>query len=62
MKSNAAEVQKALSGINYPKQKKEVLDYAKDHGASQDVMDDLRKIPDKKYETASDLSSEFSGR
>ena len=62
MKSSAAEVQKALAGIDYPKQKQEVLDYAKNQGASKDVMDDLQQIPDKKYQTAVDLSSEFSGR
>jgi len=62
VKSSAAEVQKALAGIDYPKQKQEVLDYAKNQGASKDVMDDLQQIPDKKYQTAVDLSSEFSGR
>ena len=62
MKSSAAEVQKALAGIDYPKQKQEVLDYAKNQSASKDVMDDLQQIPDKKYQTAVDLSSEFSGR
>ena len=62
MKSNAAEVQKALAGIDYPKEKQEVLDYAKDHGASNDVMDDLQQISDKKYQTAADLSSEFSNK
>ncbi|TGC10710.1 DUF2795 domain-containing protein [Methanolobus halotolerans] len=62
MKSNAAKVQKALAGIEYPKEKQEVVSYAKDHGASQDVVDDLQSLPDKRYKTAADLSSAFSGK
>lgn len=62
MKTNAALVQQALKGIDYPKQKQEVIDYAKQHGASKDIISDLQQIPDRKYETASDLSKEFSGK
>ncbi|MBN2111003.1 MAG: DUF2795 domain-containing protein [Methanosarcinaceae archaeon] len=59
MKTRAAVVQQALKGIDYPKQKQEVIDYAKKHYAPQDIISELQKIPDRKYETASDLSKEF---
>ncbi|MDW7731913.1 MAG: DUF2795 domain-containing protein [Methanolobus sp.] len=62
MKTSAAIVQQALKGIDYPKQKQEVIDYARQHGASQDIISELQMIPDRKYETASDLSREFSGK
>ncbi|AFV25172.1 MAG: DUF2795 domain-containing protein [Methanolobus sp.] len=62
MKSNVIEVQEALKGIDYPKAKKEVIKYAKDNKASKDVMADLKKISDRKYETAAELSKEFSGK
>lgn len=62
MKSNVTAVQEALKGIDYPKEKKEVIEYAKDHKASKDVMSDLENISDRKYETAADLSKEFSGK
>jgi hypothetical protein len=62
MKSNVIAVQEALKGIDYPKEKKEVIEYAKDHKASKDVMADLEKISDRKYETAAELSKEFSGK
>ncbi|MCQ6963238.1 DUF2795 domain-containing protein [Methanolobus chelungpuianus] len=62
MKSNVAAVQEALKGIDYPKEKKEVIEYAKDHKASKDVMSDLENISDRKYQTAADLSKEFSGK
>jgi hypothetical protein len=62
VKSNVAAVQEALKGIDYPKKKNEVIDYAKDHKASKDVMSDLQNISDRKYNTAADLSKEFSGK
>ena len=62
MKSNVAAVQEALKGIDYPKEKNEVIDYAKDHKASKDVMADLEQISDRKYNTAAELSKEFSGK
>ncbi len=62
MKSNVAAVQEALKGIDYPKEKDEVIDYAKDHKASKDVMADLEQISDRKYNTAAELSKEFSGK
>lgn len=62
MKSNVAAVQEALKGIDYPKEKKEVIEYAKDHKASKDVMSDLENISDREYQTAADLSKEFSGK
>lgn len=62
MKSNVAAVQEALKGIDYPKEKEEVIEYAKDHKASKDVMSDLENISDRKYQTAADLSKEFSGK
>ena len=62
MKSNVAAVQQALKGIDYPKEKKEVIEFAKDHKASKNVMADLENISDRKYNTAADLSKEFSGK
>lgn len=62
MRTNAASVQQALGGIDYPKNKQEVIDYAKQHGASEEVVADLQEISDRKYETAADLSKEFSGK
>jgi hypothetical protein len=62
VKSNVAAVQAALKGIDYPKEKKEVVEYAKEHKAPKDVMSDLQNISDRKYNTAADLSKEFSGK
>ncbi|TGC10705.1 DUF2795 domain-containing protein [Methanolobus halotolerans] len=55
MRSNATAVQEALEGIEYPKNKRDILDYAKKHHASENIISDLQDIPDKKYESTSDI-------
>ena len=57
---SAADVEKALAGIQFPKAKEEVVQYA----ASQlpedsPVLDALRKLPDGTYRTASDIAKGF---
>lgn len=61
MHSSPIEVQKHLKNIDYPKTKKEVIDYAVNHGATQDVLDDLNDLSDKTYNNAADVSKEFHG-
>jgi|GEM_PF-357578 len=59
MRSNASEVEKALWGMDYPKQKQEILDYARQHDASKNIMDDLREIQDKSYNSQEEIRSQF---
>lgn len=61
MHSSPIEVQKHLKNIDYPKTKKEVIDYAINHGATQAVLDDLNDLSDKTYNNAADVSREFHG-
>lgn len=61
METSPIEVQKALKDIDYPAQKKDMINHAKKHKASSEVMDELEKIADKEYNDAADLSKEFSG-
>lgn len=61
MHSSPIEVQKHLKNIDYPKTKQEVIDYAINHGATQDVLDDLNDLTDKTYNNAADVSREFRG-
>ena len=61
MKSSPIEVQKHLKNIDYPKTKQEIIKYALNHGATQDVMDDLSDLSDKTYANAADVSKEFHG-
>ena len=61
MESSPIEVQKHLKNIDYPKTKQEVIDYAINHGATRDILDDLQDLTDKTYNNAAEVSKEFHG-
>jgi hypothetical protein len=51
------EVQKHLAGISYPATKEQLVEHAKDHGASQDVLDALESVPGGEYDGPNRVSS-----
>lgn len=57
---SAADVEKALSGIDFPKAKEEVVQYAASRlPEDSPVLDAIRKLPDGTYRTASDIAQGF---
>jgi hypothetical protein len=51
------DIQKALSGIDYPASKDDIVKHAESHGGDQEVLDALRNIDDREYEGPSGVSS-----
>ncbi|MFP4313953.1 MAG: DUF2795 domain-containing protein [Alphaproteobacteria bacterium] len=45
-----------LDDLNFPREKREIVTYAQDEGASEDVLQILRVLPDKHYQSLSDLN------
>ncbi len=76
MKASMADVQHALKGIDFPKNKNEIVSYAQSQNASQDIVGryaqsqnasqdivaDLQELPDRTYTNAADVAQEFSGK
>jgi hypothetical protein len=62
MKASPIEVQKSLKDIDYPAHKKDLIQHAKNHGASDKVLKDLESLPDKEYSNAANVSKEFKGK
>lgn len=62
MQASPIEVQKALKDIDYPVHKKELIQHAKKHGASDKVLADLASLPEKEYTNAVSVSQEFKGK
>lgn len=57
---SAADVEKALSGIAFPKARDEVVQYAASRlPEDSPVLDAIRKLPDGTYRTASDIAQGF---
>lgn len=53
---NPIEVQKHLKGINYPVNKADLINHAKQHGADENLQSLLEELPEDNYETAADVS------
>jgi hypothetical protein len=51
------DVQKALSGMDYPANKQQIVEHARKNGGGKDVIDALEKIDDREYEGPSGVSA-----
>ena len=52
---NPIEVQKALKGVQYPSSKDDLVAAAEGNGASGDVLDGLRGLPDQQFDGPDDV-------
>jgi hypothetical protein len=50
MAQDFIEVQKALSGVDYPASKDQLIEHATKKGAPKDIVSKLREIPDEEYD------------
>ncbi len=54
---STADVQQSLGGIDYPADKGKLVNYAKQHGGSNDIVNALNKLPgDKEFHDAADVN------
>jgi hypothetical protein len=51
------DIQKALSGMDYPASKDQIVQHAQQQGGDEEVIEALKKIPDREYEGPSGVSS-----
>lgn len=52
---SAAGIAKALQGIDLPKKKGGLVDYAQDQGADKETVEVLKALPDRKFNTMADV-------
>lgn len=55
------DVQKVLGGIDYPASRDDIVRTAEQAGASDDVLEALRGIPDKNYDGPTAVSAAVAG-
>jgi hypothetical protein len=55
------DIQKALSGMDYPASKDQIVAHAEQSGADEEILDALRGIDDREYEGPSGVSSAVFG-
>jgi hypothetical protein len=61
MQASATEVQNALGNLNYPITKRQLIEDAKRQNISSEVMQALENIPNREYDSSSDVIREFEG-
>ena len=61
MQASYVEIRNVLKNIQYPLNKEEVIQKAIKHGASYQILDDLKNIPDREYTSTNDIVKEFCG-
>lgn len=59
--ANAIEVQKYLSGVDYPASRDELVQHARDASAPDEVVALLEGIEDRQYEGPSGVSAQLAG-
>lgn len=52
-------VEKYLAGIHYPADKNRLVDNAQNKDAPEDVMNLIKKLPDKTYKSPIDITKEI---
>jgi hypothetical protein len=55
------DIQKALSGMDYPARKDDIVRHAEQQGGNDEVIEALKKIEDREYEGPSGVSSAVFG-
>ena len=55
------EVQRFLSGVDYPAGKQDLVEHARSQGAGEDVVSALEAIPDREYNGPNGVSEAVAG-
>ena len=56
---NVSKITHHLSGIDFPKSKTEILDYARKKGVDDAVLKELSKLPEKEYISMADVMQAY---
>jgi hypothetical protein len=56
---SVTEITKALKGIEFPVDKEELLEFAREGGADEEVIDILEEMPDDEYGSITDVMHAF---
>lgn len=57
-KPNPIELQKSLGGMDYPAGRDQIVKHAQSKGASEDILQFLRDLPDREYDGPDAVSKE----
>jgi hypothetical protein len=53
---SAADIEKALAGIHYPKTKKELIEYASQKASNEELLKIIKSLPDRIYRDSAEVA------
>lgn len=53
---NPTQIQEYLGGADYPCSRDELVDYARDNGASSNILQTIARLPDHEFNSPTDVS------
>jgi hypothetical protein len=59
MEASSVEIRNVLKDIHFPLTKEQIIQQAIKHGASYQIIEDLKNIPDREYANSNDIIKEF---
>lgn len=59
MAVSAIDISRSLSGIDFPANKENLVNHARQQNASQEVIEVLEQMPEREYENMADVEHEF---
>jgi hypothetical protein len=54
------QAQKKVAGIHYPADRAKLIEYARQHGADKELLDCLRRLPDRIYHEQNEVGRAFA--
>jgi hypothetical protein len=60
MAPNPIEMQKYLSGVDYPADRDTLVEHARKHGASDEVVQHLESLPNRSYDGPNAVSKDYA--
>ncbi|WP_031468153.1 DUF2795 domain-containing protein [Sciscionella sediminilitoris] len=58
-KADPVELQKALAGVDYPANREDLVRVALSHGAAAVVLNTLQRMPNRRYDSPSEVSQQL---
>jgi hypothetical protein len=58
-KLSTAEITKCLRGMDFPAEKEDIIDYARDNGADEEVLAWMEDMPEEEFASISEVMSAF---
>jgi hypothetical protein len=58
---NPIEIEKCIKGVQFPADKQDIINKARENRAREDVMRMLEQLPDQEYRRPTEITEELAG-